>query len=127
MKPALTGFAETNASLWILAASPALWSVHFLACYFFAAMWCGRLGDGSIQTVRMFVAAATVLAVTGILAVGVVGYQWHRAASGPPPHDADTPEDRRGFMGMATLLLAGLSGVGVIYSAMAAVFIGTCE
>jgi hypothetical protein len=127
MKPALTGLAESNASLWILAAAPALWSVHFLAYYFFAAVWCGRLGDGSIATVRVFVAVATVVALAGIVAVGTVGYQWHRAASGPAPHDADTSEDRRGFMGMATLLLSGLSGVGVIYSALAAVLIGTCE
>jgi hypothetical protein len=30
-------------------------------------------------------------------------------------------------MGVATLLLSGLSVVGVIYSALTVVFIGTCE
>jgi hypothetical protein len=69
----------------------------------------------------------TVAALGGIAAVGVVALGWQRAAGGQPPHDADTPEDRRGFLGMATLLLSGLSAVGVIYSALAAVFIGTCE
>jgi hypothetical protein len=127
MTPALKSLAESNASLGILAASPVLWSFHFLACYAFAAAWCGRLGDGSMSTVRLTMAILTVVALAGIAAVGAVGVSWHRAASGPPPHDADTPEDRRGFMGMATLLLSGLSGVGVIYSALAAVFIGTCE
>jgi hypothetical protein len=63
----------------------------------------------------------------GIGGGGAVAWGWLGAAGGPRPHDADTPEDRRGFMGMATLLLSGLSGVGVIYSALAAVFIGTCE
>jgi hypothetical protein len=125
--PPLKTLAESNASLWVLAASPALWALHFLGCYLFAATWCGRLGDGSLATVRTAIAVLTVLALAGIVAVGVVGYRWHAAAPGPVPHDADTPEDRRGFMGMSTLLLSGLSGIGVVYSALAAVFIGTCE
>ena len=56
MKPLLTGLAESNASLWILAASPGLWSAHFLASYAVAAVWCGRLGDGTIAScvVQMF-------------------------------------------------------------------------
>jgi hypothetical protein len=126
MTPTLKSLAESNASLWILAASPVLWSLHFLLCYAFAAVWCGRLGDGSAATVRVAIAAFTIVALAGIVVVGVIAHGWHRAAASTP-HDADTPEDRRGFMGMATLLLSGLSGVGVIYSALAAVFIRTCE
>jgi hypothetical protein len=30
-------------------------------------------------------------------------------------------------MGLATLLLSGLSGVGVVYSGLTAVFIRTCQ
>jgi hypothetical protein len=126
MTPTLKGLAESNASLWILAASPVLWSLHFLLCYAFVAIWCGRLGDGSAAPVRVVIAVLTIVALAGIVAIGAIAYGWHRAARGTP-HDADTPEDRRGFMGMATLLLSGLSGVGVIYSALAAVFIRTCE
>jgi hypothetical protein len=127
MKPVLSGLAETNASLWILAASPVLWSVHFLASYMVAAALCGRLGDGTIEPVRTAILLFTLVALAGIAAVGWVAYGWQRAASGPAPHDADTPEDRRGFMGMATLLLSGLSAVGVIYSALTVAFIGTCQ
>lgn len=127
MKPAFAGFAESSASLWILAASPALWSAHFLACYTVAAVWCGRLGNGTFGPVRTAFIVFTLIALAGILAVGVVGYGWHRAAAGSTPHDADTAEDRRGFMGMATLLLSGLSAVGVIYSVLTIVFIGTCD
>ena len=126
-RPPLNDLAESNASLWMLAASPVLWAVHFLVLYAVAAMWCGRFGDGSVTTVRAVFAVLTTVALAGIAAVGLVGYRWHRAAAGPVPHDADTPEDRRGFMGMATLLLSGLSGVGVAYAALTAVFIGTCE
>jgi len=124
--PPLKGLAESNASFWILAASPVLWASHFLGLYVIAAIWCGRFGDGSMSPVRTAFIVLTVGALAGIAAVGAVAYRWHRASSGVP-HDADTPEDRRGFMGMATLLLSGLSGVGVVYSALTAVFIGTCE
>jgi hypothetical protein len=127
MRPSLKTLAESNASLWILAASPVLWSVHFLASYALAATWCGRLGDGSAMTVRTAIAVLTAFAFAGIAAVAVVAYSWHRAAAAPLPHDADSSEDRRAFMGAATLLLSGLSGVGVLYSALAAVFIRTCE
>ncbi len=126
MTPRLTGIAESNAGLWVLAASPTLWATHFLVAYGFAAIWCGRLGDGSMETVRVVIGIATVVALAGIAAVGIVAYGWHRAAPSPLPHDEDTPEDRRGFMGMATLLLSGLSGIGVVYTGLAAVFIRTC-
>jgi hypothetical protein len=127
MKPVFTRFAESNASLWILAASPALWAAQFLASYTVAAVWCGRLGDGTFGPVRAAILVFSLVALAGIAAIGVVAYGWHRAASRPTPHDTDTPEDRRAFMGVATLLLSGLSVVGVIYSALTVVFIGTCE
>jgi hypothetical protein len=127
MKPLFAGFAETNVSLWMLAASPALWALHFLACYGFAALWCGRFGDDSFTPVRAVFAFLTVTALVGISGIGVIGYAWHRAANDGAPHDADTPGDRRAFMGLSTLLLSALSAVGVIYSALAAVFIASCE
>jgi hypothetical protein len=127
MKPVFTGFAESNASLWILAASPALWAAHFLASYTVAAVWCGRLGDGSFGPVRAAILVFTLVALAAIAAIGVVAYSWHRTASTPTPHDRDTLADRRAFMGVATLLLSGLSAVGIIYSALTVVFIGTCE
>jgi hypothetical protein len=123
----LHAFAESNASLWILAAAPVLWSVHFLASYAVAAALCGRLGAGSIDTVRLTITVLAAVALAGIAGVAAVGWRWHRAAGDAPPHDADSAADRRGFMGLATVLLATLSGVGVIYSALAAVFIRTCE
>ena len=127
MRPRFAALAESNASLWIMAASPVFWSLHFLVCYGVAAISCGRLGDGSASTMRVIIAGLTVAALLAIAGVSAVAFGWHRAAGDPPPHDADTPEDRRGFMGFATLLLSGLSALGVIYSGLAAVFIRTCE
>lgn len=127
MRSPLNAIAESNASLWMLAVSPVIWSLHFLASYAVAAAACGRLGGGTIAPARISIASFTVAALAGIVAVGVVGWGWHQAAGHRTPHDADTPEDRRGFMGIATVLLSALSCVGVIYSALAAVFIRTCE
>lgn len=125
--PRLRSLAESNASLWIMAASPVIWSLHFLASYGVAATWCGRLGDGSALAPRAAIAGMTAIAVVAIAGIGAVAWSWHRGASGPPPHDADSAEDRRGFMGFATLLLSGLSAVGVLYSGLAAVIIRTCQ
>jgi hypothetical protein len=43
------------------------------------------------------------------------------------PHDDDTPEDRRSFMGFATLLLCGLSAVAVVFVALPARFLEVCR
>lgn len=132
--------------LWLLAASPAIWSVHFMACYLTAAIWCAKAGQSvevSLHTVRVAIAWYTVAAVAAIVAVGTVGWRRHRL--GPRidsaarahlrsssvddatlPHDADTPEDRHRFIGFATLLLSALCAVATLYSALAAVFVRSC-
>jgi hypothetical protein len=121
--------AEQNATLWILPASPTIWAAHFLSCYLTAAIWCAKLSgaQGSFWTVRVAIAAYTVVALAGIAICGYSGWRSHRYGSASLPHDADLPEDRHRFLGFATLLLSGLSAVAVCYSALAAVFIRNCE
>lgn len=121
--------AEANQRLWILPASPVLWAAHFLLCYITAAVWCGKLvgADGSLWTVRVAIAAYTAVALLGIGAVGWIGYRAHSLGSASVPHDDDSPEDRHRFIGFATLLLSGLSAVAVVYAALVAVFIETCQ
>jgi hypothetical protein len=115
--------------LWLLAASPAVWAAHFLLCYVTAAVWCGRLaGPGaSLWTVRVAIGGYTVAALAGIAVVGYVGFRRHRLGHADLPHDDDSPEDRHRFLGFATFLLSGLSALAVVYSALAAVFIETCQ
>jgi hypothetical protein len=122
-------FAESNQSLWMLALPPAVWSLHFLVAYITGAIWCAKLHDpqGSLWTVRVAIAAYTVAAFGVIAVVGYWGYRRHSVGSGEVPHDADTPADRHSFLGFATLLLSGLSAIGVIYSALPAAFIRSCE
>lgn len=121
--------AERHESLWMLAISPAVWSLHFMLCYVTAAIWCAKASTplASLGGIRAAIWVYTALALFGIAATGWIGYRAHRYGAAPQPHDEDTPEDRHRFMGLATLLLSGLSAVAVIYAALVVVFIGTCQ
>jgi hypothetical protein len=121
--------SEQNQSLWMLLASPAIWTVHFLLSYSTAAIWCGMVvgRDGSLWSIRLAIAGYTVVALIAIGITGCFGFRRHRLGSETLPHDADTPEDRHRFLGFATLLLSGLSAVATVYVGLAAVFIGSCN
>lgn len=121
--------SEARESLWILVVSPAVWAAHFLLCYVTAAIWCGRLGgdEAAMDAVRAAIAIYTAVALAAIAVVGIIGYRRHRLGAADLPHDDDLPEDRHRFIGFSTLLLSGLSAVAVIYAALAAVFIETCQ
>jgi hypothetical protein len=120
---------EVALELWALTASPALWAVHFLASYGTAAVWCAKVAStgGSLAAARLAIGVYTVVALAGIALVGWRGVRRHRYGRAALPHDDDTPEDRRRFLGYATALLSALSAIATIYSALAAVFIGSCR
>ncbi len=121
--------AERHESVWMLTVSPTIWAVHFMLAYGTAAVWCAKTPTAlaPIDGVRIAVGVYTVLALGGILVTGWIGYRAHSYGSASAPHDDDTPEDRHRFMGFATLLLSGLSAVAVIYAALVAVFVETCQ
>lgn len=114
-------------SLWVLTVSPVIWAAHFLLCYVTAAVWCEKVvgEDGPLGLAQTAIVVYTLVALVGIGVTAWRGYRWQR--SGDVPHDADTPADRRRFLGFATLLLSGLSAVAVVYAALTVVFIGTCH
>jgi hypothetical protein len=119
---------EKAIDLWLLAASPAIWSLHFLVSYATAAIWCAKVTEGgSLAGARVAIAVYTAVALAGIALVGWRGFQRHRHGGLAAPHDDDTPEDRRRFLGFSTALLSGLSAIATAYSALAAVFIGSCR
>lgn len=125
----LNEISEQKQSLWALTAGPAIWTAHFLLSYSTAAIWCGMVvgRDGSLSSIRVAIAAYTVVALIAIGTVARFGYRKHRLGNETVPHDADTPEDRHRFLGFATLLLSGLSAVATIYGALAVVFIRSCH
>jgi hypothetical protein len=119
--------SEEAQSLWLLTISPTLWAGHFLASYLTAAVWCAKAGRGAdLLGVRVAVTALTAGALAGILYTGWRGLRRHRLGRGRMPHDLDTPADRTGFLGFATVLLSGVSAVAVLYVAMPALVFGAC-
>jgi hypothetical protein len=116
-------------SLWRLTIAPTIWAVHLLLCYITAAVWCARFvpSGGPLGWVRSAIAWYSVVALAGIVAVGWEGFRRHRYGTETTTHDLDSAEDRHRFLGFATLLLAGLSAVGVLYAALAASYFETCH
>jgi hypothetical protein len=119
---------ETRERIWVVPASPVIWGAHFLATYATASVWCGRWAGPTrtLDVAGLVIAGYTVVALAAIMSLGLYGWRAHRLNSADVPHDDDTPEDRHRFLGLATLLLSGLSGVGVIYSALAVWVGGSC-
>lgn len=124
----MTHLPEKNERLWVLTVSPLIWSAHFLLSYGTGAIWCEKLAgpDGSLWGARVAIAVYTVLALIGIGINGWIGYRRH-SFGGATPHDFDSPEDRHGFLGFATLLLSALSAAATLYGALVAVFLETCQ
>jgi hypothetical protein len=126
---AVARLAEQHQSFIILAASPLVWTAHFMLCYVTAAVWCARQESPlvSLMTVRTAIGIYTVAALGAIGMIWWIGYRAHRFGGASAPHDDDTPEDRHRFIGFATVLLSGLSALAVVYAALVAVFIETCQ
>jgi hypothetical protein len=124
-----TRVAEHRESIWMLTVSPTIWAAHFGLCYITAAIWCAKAPTAlaPLGALRTTVVVYTILALGGILLTGWLGYRAHGYGAESAPHDDDTPEDRHRFMGLATLLLSGLSAMAVIYAALVIVFIDTCQ
>lgn len=124
-----TKLAEEHESLWEVTASPLVWAAHFMLSYLSAAIFCAKLAsiESSLDPVR---AAIGIYTVVALLVVGVVGTRsarrHHRADQGAA-HDQDRPESRHRFLAFTTLLLSGLSAVAIVYSALATLFIRSCE
>ena len=124
----MTETSESNQSLWLLTVSPTIWAAHFMLSYATASIWCGKLvgPGGSLWQVRIAIAVYSVVALAGIGITAWIGYRRHSYGESALPHDADTPEDRHRFLGFATLLLSGLSGVATVYAALVLFFFRSC-
>lgn len=115
-------------SLWRLIGAPVIWSAHFLFCYVYAAIRCAKGGRlQSLDDVRLVIGVATLLALAGI-AFGAYGaWRQTRIEGDPAPHDDDSLEDRHRFLATAELLLAGLSFVAILYTAIPAFIFPDCR
>jgi hypothetical protein len=118
-----------TSSLWLLTIAPSIWAAHLLSCYVTVAIWCAKVAgaSGPLGTSRSAILVYTIVALAGIAVVGWKGLRHHRHGTEATTHDLDTAGDRHRFLGFATLLLSGLSGVGVLYLALAAAYFDTCR
>lgn len=125
-----TASVRHSRGVWGLTVSPAIWALHFLVCYAGGAVLCAKLGGGeaAMAQLQRGIAGVTVVALAGIAVVGWHAYhRWGFAEGAQPPHDADTPEDRERFLGLAILLLSGLSFVATLYTALVAALAASCR
>lgn len=118
-------FRRETPNLWTLLTPPTVWAAHFLFCYVASAIVCAK-APGMLGTLRLSIAAATVLALALILAAGMQAHRHWGFGSDMPPHNEPTDEDQRRFLGLATLLLCALSAVSVVFGALPALFISAC-
>lgn len=125
----MSRFPERHESLWWLSLSPTIWLVHFLAVYMTVAVYCAKSGapEQGLLWTRWAILAYSLIAATGVIATGIHGYRRHRVQEEPVPHDFDTAADRHRFIGFATVLLSGLSLVGIVFVTLPALFIDTCR
>lgn len=111
-------------TLWTLIVPPATWAGHFLFSYLWAAISCAKAGR--FATFPTLFVVGTVLALAVILLSGWIAWAQTRTAGSPPPHDEATPADRLRFLAKSTLLLSGLSFVGVLFTALPVIFLRDC-
>ncbi|MDQ1081883.1 hypothetical protein [Pseudoroseomonas cervicalis] len=119
-----------KANLWTLLAPPTIWALHFLLCYGYAAIACAKAPDIFVNqpTTRLVIGVATLLALLLILLAGRQAHRhWGGFDAADPPHDAPTEADRQRFLGFATLLLASLSAVAVLFTALPALTVADCR
>ena len=120
---------RTRDNLWTLISTPAVWGVHFLFCYFVAAYVCApnpRIFE-PIGGVRVAIALATLPALAFCAFAGIRATREWRAFGGDLPFDAPTAEDRERFLEFSTMLLAALSFVAIVFTALPALLVQDCR
>jgi hypothetical protein len=125
-------FAEERASLVRITVGPLIWAGHFVLSYGGAAVFCAKLPQASEHLALLSggIGVATAAALAGIAWQGRRSfYQWRRGNAGSLTDDDDdgSSEDRHQFLGHAALLLAVISAIGVIYTALPAFLTATCR
>lgn len=129
--------ASTRANLITLITAPTVWALHFLVCYVAASASCAKLmADARVMTgsswpeitgARITIGIATAIALGVIALASRQAWGHWRSGDVDPPFDDPSSDGRQGFLGFSTILLCGLSFVGVIFVALPAAFIGDCR
>lgn len=119
---------KLTATLWALIAPPTVWALHFLFCYVYAAVRCAKADPPvSLGDVRMTIAIATLVALALVAASAFVALAQSRLEGEPPPYQQSTEEDQHRFLATAKLLLAALSFVAILFTALPAFVFTDCR
>jgi len=114
--------------LWWIAAAPSAWAIHFLACYVTSAIWCEKYAsDNRMATLWLWIGGYTLIAVTAIIAVGVLSFRNFRRGDPPLPYDFDDPTDRTHFLGFTAFLLSALSLIATGFTVLVFVLVRSCN
>lgn len=113
----------------MLVLGPLLWALHFVVVYGVTGVVCAKIeAPDALVVLRVVIGAATVVAMACIIFVGVKSWrQWSYLDGYDHEHEMPVGEHRHEFLGHAAFLLSVLSALAVLYTAMPAVFIGTCS
>lgn len=112
-------------TLWTLIVPPTVWAGHFLFAYLWVSVQCAKLSGFARYPLVFW--GGTALALLVIVGAGVIAFVQSRAPGDPPPHEHGTDIDRLRFVAYSTLLLAGLSFVAVVFTALPVLFIEDCR
>ncbi|MCE7027599.1 hypothetical protein [Jiella avicenniae] len=120
---------KTRDTLWTLIAAPTIWAVHFALSYGSVAYGCAPNENvfADIGGFRIFVGGLTVVALVGIGFIFARALGEWRGNGGRMPHDEDTAAVRERFLEFSTVLLAGLSFIAVIYTALPVALMADCR
>jgi uncharacterized membrane protein YebE (DUF533 family) len=123
----MTEYELTDTGLAALIAAPLVWAAHFLASYATAAIWCAKAA-GAERSSAGARSAIAIYTVAGLLAIGFIALRAYRSRRAAPAvaEDRDSAPARHRFLTFATLLLAGLSGIAIVYAALATALAGSC-
>jgi hypothetical protein len=120
---------DLKVTLWTLIVPPTIWAVHFLFCYLWVAVTCAKSPTPGTALTGFPLATliATIVALLAIVAAGYIARVQSETPGDPAPHEQGTAIDRLRFLALSTRLLAGLSFVAVIFTALPVIIFGDCR
>lgn len=122
-------FAEEADSLWLITFAGGIWAVHFALSYGATAIVCAKWASSpdAVTALRLAIAAATTLALAGIVMVGWRSWrQWDSLDDHDHEHQLAKEEHRHAFLGHASFLLSIISFIGVVYVALPVLLLKDC-
>lgn len=121
---------EAGTDLWKVIAAPIIWSLHFLFCYVYAAVYCEKTGRGADLAPAVWavgIATAVALALIGLIAASLWRVRARSLTDNDFEFEHNSPEERHRFLSHVALMLCVLSAVAVIYVAIPTVYLSSCR